>query len=241
MALEDVFKGYGGQTFPLPKCAGTCKGRSLIICADAACVWDDLERFGCRSDVDRGGVAKSGWDFMTVNKLVETFPGNIAHLYSNEPWLLNDFIKARRAEYVREFGGLGATHSCNKGAQWRWPWSGRGSSGLGATLVGLGLGYDEIVLCGMPLDNSPHNGEPPWRKTQFLKREVPSDSPEQENEHWKEAIRLAPMKGRVFSMSGRTRAWLGLPGTPTSKVLNTSSSALAKRETRERSDASSPT
>lgn len=193
----------------LPPIAGKYNGRRLVICADAACVWDDLERFGCRSNADRGSVSKSGWDFMTINKMVETFPGAIEHCYSNEPALLNAFIAARRAEYVREFSPIGHTHSCNKGAQWRWPWTGRGSSLLGGVIVGLGLGYEQIVICGGPLDNSPHNGEPPWRKTAFLKREVPDDFKGCENSHWAE---LRPtFRGRVTSMSGRTRAWLGSP------------------------------
>lgn len=193
----------------LPPIAGKYKGRRLIIVADAACVWDDLERFGCRNDAGRGCVTKFGWDFMTINKMVETFPGAIEHCYSNEPALLDAFIAARRAEYVREFSPIGHTHSCNKGAQWRWPWTGRGSSLLGGVVVGLGLGYEQIVICGGPLDNSPHNGEPPWRKTAFLKREVPDDFKGCENSHWAE---LRPtFRGRVTSMSGRTRAWLGSP------------------------------
>jgi hypothetical protein len=205
--------GYGGFEFPLPAIAGRYKGRQLVICGDAACVWQDLEAFGCRSDLGRGAVTRAGWDFMTINRVVETFPGGIAHCYSNEPWLLERFIAARRNEYIREFGPVGHTHSCNKGAQWRWPWSGRGSSLLGGVVVGLALGYAQIVICGGPLDNGPHNGEPHWRKTAFLKREVPADSPEQENAHWKEAIRLGAMKGRVFSMSGRTAAWMGRPSS----------------------------
>ena len=211
MGVDALLTGYGGNVYPPPTIAGTYKGKRLVICADAACIWDDLERFGCRDDQGRGGVAKQGWDFMTINKMVEMLPGRVEHAYSNEPRLLHAFIAARREEYAREFSPIGHTHSCNKGAQWRWPWSGRGSSLLGGVIVGLGLGYAEIVICGGPLDNGPHNGEPPWRKTAFLKREVPADSPEQENSHWREAIKLGEMKGRVFSLSGRTKSWLGAP------------------------------
>jgi hypothetical protein len=205
MAVADLMKGYGAEQFPLPKIAGTYKGKSLIVCGDAACVWDDLETFGCVSRVERGSVAKSGFDFLTVNKLVETFPGNIEHAYSNEPWLLEKFIAARRNEYAREFSGPHNTHSCNKGSRWRWPWSGRGTSLLGATLVGLGLGYDAVVICGGPLDNGPHNGEPPWRRCQFDK-EVEGLM----NSHWQEAMTVA-FEGKVRSMSGRTMKWLGRP------------------------------
>lgn len=208
MALEDVLTGFGGRSFPLPSIAGAYKGRSLIVCGDAACIWKDLEVFGARSNEGRGKVAKDGWNILCVNKIVELLPGNIEHVYSNEPWLLDKFIAARRSEYKREFSPLGHTHSCNKGAQWRWPWSGRGSSLLGATLVGLGLGYEQIVICGGPLDDGPHNGEPPWRKCEFKGREVRDNAG---THHWKLAIATVPMTGRVYSMSGRTLDWLGAP------------------------------
>lgn len=211
MALKDLMTGYGGFAFPLPTIAGQYKGKGLVVCADARGVWDDLEAFGCRCDTGRGSVAKEGWDFLTVNKLVETFPGRIEHAYSNQPSLLRKFIDARRQEY--EFGPPLNTHSCNDGATWRWPWGGHGTSGLGAVLVGVGLGYDRIVLCGLPLDDGPHNGEPHWRKTAFASSEAcgpAGNSYHGMDYHWKQAMNLA-FDGKVKSMSGRTREWFGAP------------------------------
>lgn len=209
MALTDLMKGFGADKFPLPPIAGQYKGKGLVICGDAACVWDDLERFGCANKKGRGSVEKDGWDFLTVNRLVQVFPGRIEHAYSNEPAHLKLFIEARRNEYKKEFEWPRNTHSCNKGAQWRWPWSGHGTSGLGATLVGVGLGYDRIVLCGIPLDDSPHNGEPSWRQCAFTRSEAPGTLNSDVNSHWKEAIKV--FDGKVRSMSGRTRNWLGGP------------------------------
>lgn len=205
MALEDLMTGFGGHQLPMPSIAGKFKGRGVVVCGDAACVWADLEAFGCRDNSGRGMVRKDGFDFLTINRMVETFPGEIAHCYSNEPWLLDKFIAARRHEYRREFGEPAHTHSCNKGARWRWPWGGYGTSGLGASLVGLALGYDTVVLAGIPLDNSPHNGEPPWRKCTFA-----TEPPGKVNHNWERAIKLA-FQGRVKSLSGRTREWLGPP------------------------------
>jgi len=210
MALDELLTGYGGRAFPLPKIAGEYKGKHLVICGDAACVWEDLEAFGCRSNEGRGKVAKGDWHFLTINKLVETFPGRIHHSYSNQPHLLMAFIAARRSEYKAEFSGPEHTHSCNEGAKWRWPWGGHGTSGLGATLVGLGLGYEQVVLCGLPLDDGPHNGEPPWRRCAFATREAAGPKDGGVNSHWKGAIALA-FEGRVKSMSGRTKEWLGAP------------------------------
>lgn len=210
MALRDLMSGYGGFEFPLPEIAGKYAGRGLIVCGDAACVWDDLERFGCVSVTGRGSVRKDDWHFMTVNKLVETFPGNIEHCYSNEPALLHKFIAARRTEYAKEFENPRHTHSCNAGAKWRWPWGGHGTSALGAVLAGIGLGYVPIVLAGIPLDNGPHNGEPHWRKCHFEASEAAGPKDGGQNTHWKRAIDLA-FEGKVKSMSGRTRDWLGAP------------------------------
>lgn len=211
MALDEMFSGYGGRAFPLPEIAGTYKGKNLIVCGDAIGVWQDLEAFGCRDNAPpRGRVRKDGWDVLTVNKLVETFPGSVEHCYSNEPKLLNLFIAARRSEYAREFGPPRHSHAPISGAHWHWPWGGHGTSGLGATLVGLGLGYDRIVLCGMPLDDGPHNGEPHWRRTAFASNEAAGSKDDDRDSHWKRAMQTA-FEGKVKSMSGRTRAWLGAP------------------------------
>lgn len=207
MLLEHFLAEYGYGARELPEIAGRYAGKQIAVCGDAACVWDDLERLGCRENAVRGRVG-GPFDFMTVNKLVEVFPGNIEHAYSNEPSWLEKFIAARRVEYKREFDGPRHTHSCNQGAKWRWPLGGHATSGLGAALVALGLGYERIVLCGIPLDDGPHNGEPYWRRCRFTNEAA--DSSDGMNRHWKNARDLA-FHGRVKSMSGRTKEWLGCP------------------------------
>lgn len=198
---------YGGLAFALPLIAGIYAGKGLVVVGDAACVWSDLETFGCRVDHHRGSVAKDGFDFMTINKIVEVFPGHIEHAYSNEPSLLEKFIAARRSEYTREFDGPRHRHSCNEAPGYhRWPWSGWGTSTLGGCFAGIGMGYEPVVICGAPLDDGPHNGEPPWRKGGFT-REAASTVTGGVNHHW----RNGKATGRLFSMSGRTRDWLGAP------------------------------
>lgn len=209
MALNDLFTGYGNKVFPVPDIMGMYKGKNLVVVGDAWCVWDDLDRFECRVDSGRGSVAKQGWDFMTINKMVEMFPGNIEHAFSNEALWLVKFVEARRVEYRREFTGPAHTHAITKGARWRWPYPGHGTSALGAILAGLGMGYEKIVLCGVPLDNGPHNGEPHWRKCTFTS-EAASPQNGGVNQTWKRAMQLG-FEGRVSSMSGRTRDWLGSP------------------------------
>jgi len=122
--LADLLAVYPQRDIPMPKIAGQFAGRSVIIVADAACVWDDLEKFGAKITHRRGEVGKPGWDIMTINRMVEYLPGNITHAYSNEAELLLKFIASRRNEYRREFNGPAHTHSISKGAQHRWPWGG---------------------------------------------------------------------------------------------------------------------
>lgn len=199
--LHDFYSSYGISRSSLPRIAGRYGGGGIVVCADAACVWDDLERFGCRSGNE---VYRYGWSFLTVNGLVATFAGRIDHAYSNSGSVLRRFIAARRDEYVNEFGPPLATHSTTSETDWIWPWHGGGTSGLGAILTALALGYTRIVLAGMPLDDGPHNGEPPWRRT-HISREV-----EDGDIHWQRAMKLA-FKGQVKSLSGKTKEWLGEP------------------------------
>ena len=202
--LDAYLKQTGGGG--LPKIAGTYTG-GLVVCGDAACVWDDLERFKCKSVINGGRVLKPGWQFLTVNKLVEVFPGDVEHCYSNSSRCLNLYVPARRDEYAREFGGSLHKHSISTGVENVWPFNGCGTSGLGAVLTGIGLGYQRIVLCGLPLDDGPHNGEPPWRTTAFASSEAAGAVGSDRNGHW-ELAKIA-FDGKVRSMSGRTKKWLG--------------------------------
>lgn len=207
MALRDFLREFGSSERDLPKIAGSYSG-NIVICADAHCIWDDLERFGCRDDSGQGGVAKPGWDFMTVNKMVEVFPGRIEHCYSNSPSCLKRFIAARRDEYASEFGPPKHPHSIGMGCEHVWPYGGHGTSGLGAVLVAIGLGYSRIVLCGMPLDDGPHNGQPHWRRTAFASSEAAGSVGADRNIYWWKAGQIA-FDRKVRSMSGRTKKWLG--------------------------------
>lgn len=77
-----------------------------------------------------------------------------------------------------------------------------GTSGLFACFIALMLGYDEIVLAGVPMTNDGHYFDPPWQYTAFQDRGV--------TQVWKSA-NLNILKGRVKSLSGHTKEWLGSP------------------------------
>jgi hypothetical protein len=94
--------------------------------------------------------------------------------------------------------------------------SGATSAGKAAR-IGLLLGFDRIVLCGCPMDGSGYapgesDGIPQLAAVQRV-----GDSRKQKATTIRryyatmEALAKTTFKGRVFSMSGKTREWLGAP------------------------------
>lgn len=149
---------------------------------------------------------------MTINDITMHFPIKVKHAYSNDKKMLPKWVEARRPRLratVDENRRI-LQHSCNEGVEYKWPFPGHGSSGLNACYVGLGMGYEELILIGIPLDNSGHYWEAPWLESRFL-REVPPGRNPDEPRYWENAARKI-FDGRVKSMSGRTRELLGEPG-----------------------------
>ena len=163
-----------------------CTGK-LIIVGSARCVWDDLEKTNLNVDV------------MAVNDMIMHFPGPLKHAYSNDQKMLPHWINARRPRYIIDWGRPKA-YSCNAG----WPWPGHGTSSLNAVYTALALGYDEIILAGIPLDNSGHYFDPPWVKSNFENEVSTRDG---EIRFWANAARNI-FDGKVKSLSGRTKELL---------------------------------
>jgi len=100
----------------------------------------------------------------------------------------------------------------------RWPhvthvWGGNnhGTSTLFAVRVGLALGYDEIVLCGTPLDNTGRFYDAPGANGGGLgKTAGGSDTELLDLSEWERYAKQV-FNGRVKSMSGKTRQLLGGP------------------------------
>lgn len=174
-----------------------CDG-TLVIVGSARCVWEDLSKINFRSH-----------DVMCLNDMIMHFPGELSHVYSNDHRWLPKWLEARRPRYVKDFQKTPVVHTCQTGASTMkvWPWPGHGSSGLNACYTGLALGYERIILCGIPLDDSGHYFDPPWVKTNFNK-EVPEKNGEPR--YWENAAKQY-FDGKVKSMSGRTKDLLGAP------------------------------
>jgi hypothetical protein len=178
---------------------------ACLVVGGAACVWNDLRPF----HADYGGKFGGKFDVIAVNDIGMHFPGPCKHLYSNNNPFLKFWVAARRDQFVSTYGPIQITHSQQVGGMVTWPWPGAGTSALGAVYTALALGYDRIILCGIPLDDTPHYFEPDWRASSFSKQ-VPLKG-SGKIKYWQDAKDRVFM-GKVTSRSGRTRELLGEPG-----------------------------
>lgn len=183
--------------------------KRLIIVGSARCVWDDLEKlhtFRKKEITD---------DVMCINDMIMYYPGEITHCVSCDAPMLHKWWAARRPPYKSSFSKVPRFHTVSNeqgvpGIE-LWPFQGGGTSGLLACHVGLELGYDEIILCGVPIDNTGHFWEATWGKTNFnreiadIKGNIRGDG----RRFWTRAAET--FDGRVKSMSGNTRKILGAP------------------------------
>jgi len=179
---------------------------TLLIVASGHTAWSDLDELGLGN---YGATQVLPWDVMCVNDMIMHFPQKMTHAYSNDHLWLNQWIRARRPRYVKDYDAGLVTHTCQCGGSSMkiWPWPGHGTSSLNATYTGLALGYDKIILCGAPLDDGGHYFDPPWVKTNFSREVADRDG---HPKFWSTAKRDV-FEGKVFSMSGRTMELLGKP------------------------------
>jgi len=168
-----------------------CEGKLLIV-GSGRCVWDDLLK-----------VNPLHFDVMAVNDMIIHYPGPLKHAYSNDWKMLPHWVNARRPRYVKDWGRP-ISHTCHGNKSW--PWPGHGTSSLNAVYTGLALGYSEIVIAGVPLDDGGHYFDPPWVKTNFTKEVGMRDG---EMKFWANAKREV-FDGKVTSLSGRTKELLNV-------------------------------
>ena len=182
----------------------------LIIVGSGRCVWEDLEQLHTRTHKEIFD------DVMCINDMIMYYPGNIAHCVSCDAPMLPKWWAARRPPYQSAFSNPVRFHSVStyegiRGVELH-DFQGGGTSGLLACKVAIDLGYNDIILCGVPIDNSGHFWEAPWGKTNFqreiadLTGRVRGDGRRywtKANEKW--------FDGKIKSMSGNTRLILGAP------------------------------
>lgn len=192
--------GIIGRNEKPPGCAGNFSGTAVVM-GCGRCVWDDLARF----DPDREKA-----DVIAINNMILHWQRRVHHgvsLHSEEP----NLWRALRPFYQCETSHV-VTHSW-KNHEKPWPYSEcdytwdlelskGGSSGLLAVMIGLALGYDRIILAGVPMDGSGHFYDP----QDVITRQFTGSNIKLE---WHWATKY--FQGRVKSLSGQTREWLGEP------------------------------
>lgn len=199
--------GIRGRGEKAPGCAGNFKGTAVVL-GSARCIWDDCAK------IDFTKV-----EVIAINNMIMHHKGRVHHgisLHPEEPPLWRQLRWTNQCEESHVI-----THShrlpenndnlppqefkTRHGLDYLWEIEGGrgGSSGLFAAMVGLALGYDKIILAGVPIDGTGHFFDPPGKAVnQFLGTNI--------KEEWDNANRNY-FKGRVKSLSGRTREWLGEP------------------------------
>jgi len=179
--------------------AGSKAGQDLCILGSASCLSRDFNGLNWQGDV------------MGLNDVPVYFSGSCTHWVSLHPEIFQYMLPLAHKRIVNQvskdvhYDKRIETHSNAKwpGVDhvWKFEWKG-GSSAMFAVQIGLNMGYDRIVLCGVPMDNSPRFTElclVDYKHVDYAYKEGLNA--------WEEA--LPQLKGRVFSQSGNTEKLLG--------------------------------
>lgn len=199
--------GIRGRGEKAPGCAGSFKGTAVVL-GSARCIWDDCAK------IDFTKV-----EVIAINNMIMHHKDRVHHgisLHPEEPPLWRQLRWTNQCEESHVI-----THShrlpenndnlapqefktrCGLDYLWEIEGGRGGSSGLFAAMIGLALGYDKIILAGVPIDGTGHFFDPPGKVVnQFLGTNI--------KEEWDNANHNY-FKGRVKSLSGRTKEWLGEP------------------------------
>ena len=194
--------GIVGRGNTPPHIAGSESGTAVVM-GSGRCIWDDINKIGSR--IEKMGV-------ICINDMILHWRKRVHHgvsLHPEEPPLWRSLRKTNRcdANHVTTH-----SHRIPKGPDhlpisnhgldcvWDIERSGAGSSGLLACMIGLALGYERIILAGVPLDDSGHFFDIPDVRTSFNALNIQLE--------WKDADQKY-LKGRVKSLSGYSAKWLG--------------------------------
>lgn len=196
--IIDYF-GLDPKQFPR-RLLGSEQGHCLLV-GSGRNVWDEVRGLCLERHV------------ICVNDMGMYWPGYVKHWYSNDTEQLIHWSEGRRRPLTQLWGRGWKLHSCFKrnGPEYEhvnyWPVPGQGSSGLVAILVALLLGYDDVTVAGVPLDNSGHFYDPPYGHPLSHGREWSNFLNETTDRILERSLPL--FKGKVHALSGRLREELG--------------------------------
>ena len=121
--------------------------RRGIVLGSAPCLWDDLIPVPLSNNGE--------WERIAVNG-AGVLCGNPLHVWcSIHGPLLVEWIEKRRAlgrdMDFEAYGNFADNQESGDVIRWNRP-NGGGSSGLFTVLIAIELGFDKLILCGMPMD-----------------------------------------------------------------------------------------
>lgn len=212
---------YGrADIHPLPKCAGNYGGTAVVM-GSGRCIWEDCARI----DFNKVHV-------IAINNMIMHHKGRVHHgvsLHPEEPPLWRQLRWTNQCEpsYVHTHSHRLPENNDNlppqefktrHGLDYLWVIEGGrgGSSGLFACMVGLALGYERIIIAGIPLDGNGHFFDPPGNiprinnEGKFIDASTKQFTGTNIEYEWKNADQKY-FKGRVKALSGKPREWLGEP------------------------------
>jgi len=194
----DALLRYVQPQGPLPDIKGSGE---LLVIGSAACVWRDLDRYERRHGVQ---------DRMGINDIMPFYPGWLkygATLHTeNLPWwYYGQAVRMKKANIAHPPMQVHSTQPSPEVAH-VWPiHRDGGTSGIFGAIVGFLMGYDRVILAGIPCDDQPRFYEPTWEyHRQFGTKSVLDE--------WYRLVEGVPWtRERIKSLSGRTRDIFGEP------------------------------
>lgn len=186
-----------------PNYVGKHRG-PLTVLGGGRCLWEDVAALGAPQP--KHGIVLPG-DIMACNDAGQYWHGPLQHWVTLHPEYMAGWVKFRLGHgYGEGRKPVTYSHIGGAGIDRLFPQCAiAGSSGAMAALGGLMLGYDPVILCGVPMDGSAHFFDPPWvQHHDFIQ-----DHMRMAWADWNRDF----FQGRVVSMSGNTRRWLGGPET----------------------------
>lgn len=186
--------GVKGRAECPPPIASQFRGATLLIAGSGRDLWADLAR------------APESTHAMCVNFAGSFFPRPFEHWSTMHAENMPHWLAIRQADLPQGHiwtHGLIPWHGELDHVESKWDLeAGPGCSGLFGCYVGLAMGYDAIVLAGVPEDGIGHFYDPPGARGTYSNTGA--------EEQWTYA-RDRVFAGRVKSLSGLTRALLGEP------------------------------
>jgi len=175
----------------IPKIAGTYKG-VVAVYGGGKGMWDDyakMQEFGVEHDT------------MAIN-IAGLFIPNLTHLFSLHYKNISYISKWRKVEYGKADKQICHSSKMIDGVDYVWHLPTMAStSGLLSVVLAHLLGYDKIILCGVPMDNSGY----------FYKPFVNETFKDRCREMELEMLRDKDIGTKIRSMSGRSKNVFGEP------------------------------